>query len=184
MLDKITHSQVYTQLTKKELDKMNQFEPHTITKSEFMKLNEDDLMFITNPGRMGDVDGSTFIVKQGNELTIYRVDGWMSRRMGEEDISLEDARKQFPKWHEAWQHSKEDNYQGKYQYLYMGFGNGLSVDHSIYSEFEPYLDKLVEKYLEENASEDKESLRYAAIFHVWEQAVIQMANEKGMVFVK
>ncbi len=159
---------------------MNQFEPRSITKSEFMKLNEDDLMFITNPGRMGDEDGSTFIIKQGNELVIYRVDGWMSRKMGEKDISLEDVRTQFPKWNEAWKHSKEDNYQGKYQYLYMGFGNGLSVDHSIYKEFEPYLNQLVEDYLEEKDDEDKESLQYAAVYNVWEQAVIQMANEKGI----
>ena len=92
-----------------------------ISKSEFLKLNEDDLMFITNPGRMGDEDGSTFIIKHGNELTIYRIDGWMYRVKGKKtDISLDDALKQFPKWHEAWIHSKENNYKGKYKYLYIG----------------------------------------------------------------
>ena len=34
-------------------------------------------MFITNPGRMGDEDGIAFIIKRGNEFTIYRVDGLM-----------------------------------------------------------------------------------------------------------
>ena len=54
---------------------MNKFETNKITKSDFLKLNEEDLMFITNPGRMGDEDGSTFIIKKENELTIYRVNG-------------------------------------------------------------------------------------------------------------
>ena len=34
-----------------------------INKPNFLKLNEADVMFITNPGRMGDEDGSTFIIK-------------------------------------------------------------------------------------------------------------------------
>ena len=82
---------------------MNEIEVNKISKSEFIKLNEKNLMFITNPGRMGDEDGSTFIIKHGNE----------------------------------------EEYKGKYKYLYMGFGNGLSIDNSIYSEFEPYLNNKV-----------------------------------------
>lgn len=35
-----------------------------ITKEELMKLNEDELMFITIPGRMGDIYGSTFVIKK------------------------------------------------------------------------------------------------------------------------
>ena len=62
---------------------MNKFETNKILKSEFVKLNENDLMFITNPGRMGDEDGSTFIIKNNNEFTIYRVDGWMYRKREE-----------------------------------------------------------------------------------------------------
>lgn len=41
-------------------------EENKITKEELYKLNEDDLMFITNPGRMGDVDGSYFVIKNNN----------------------------------------------------------------------------------------------------------------------
>jgi hypothetical protein len=33
-----------------------------ITKEEFEKLDEKNLIFITNPGRMGDIDGSNFII--------------------------------------------------------------------------------------------------------------------------
>ncbi len=54
---------------------MNLFETNKISKKEFLKLNENDLMFITNPGRMGDEDGTTFIIKHGNEFNIYRIDG-------------------------------------------------------------------------------------------------------------
>lgn len=164
---------------------MNRFETNKISKLEFVKLNEDDLIFITNPGRMGDEDGSTFIIKHGNELTIYRVDGWMYRKEGEkEEISLDDTTKQFPKWLEAWKHSDEKEYNGKYKYLYMGFGNGLSVDNSIYNEFEPYLNNLVDKYLEDSKDEEKEGLKYAAIYNVWEKAFINMVNDKRYVLKK
>lgn len=33
-------------------------------KKEFEKIDENDVIFITHPGRMGDEDGSTFIVKK------------------------------------------------------------------------------------------------------------------------
>ena len=143
-------------------------EANKITKDEFLKINEDDVMFITNPGRMGDEDGSTFIIRDGNEFKIYRLSGWMSRNNGSDHISLEDAINQFPKWDEAWKNNDKENYKGKYKYIYMGFGNGLCVDNSIYNEFKPYLDEEVEEYLQDK--ENKESLKYAAIFNTWEEA--------------
>ena len=153
---------------------------HKIKKSEFIKLNENDLMFITNPGRMGDEDGTTFIIKNNHEFTIYRIDGWMYKQDGEIlDISLNDVSNQFPKWYETWKNNVENINQGKYKYLYMGFGNGLSVDNSIYNEFEPYLTELVEKYLENN--DEKESLKYAAIYDLWEEAFRNMVNGKGYI---
>jgi hypothetical protein len=156
---------------------VKEFIANKISKSEFLKLNEDDLMFITNPGRMGDEDGATFIIKHGNDFSIYRVDGWMYPREDGENITLEDASKQFPKWRETWKHSAEKEYKGKYKYIYMGFGNGLCVDNSIYSEFEPYLYKLVEEQLEKSGEGDRENLRYSVIFNSWEQAFIDMVNE-------
>ena len=150
---------------------------NSITREDFLKLNEDDVMFITNPGRMGDEDGIYFVIKKGNILTFYRVDGWMYG-IGKE-ISLQDAFKQFPSWYYTWDHNKDKNYQGKYKYLYMGFGNGLSIDNRIYEEYKPYLDKLVEEYLEKE--EDKEKLMYAAIFSTWKKAVINMANDKKLI---
>lgn len=161
---------------------MNEFKIHKISKLELANLKEDDLMFITNPGRMGDEDGITFIIRHNNELTIYRVDGWLYPKAGEkEDVLLNDIEKQFPKWLDTWKHSNDKEYKGKYRYLYMGFGNGLSVDNSLYKEFEQYLNVLVEEYLEGNNAEEKESLQYAAVFNVWQKALINMANAKGYI---
>ena len=155
------------------------FKMNKISKKDFLKIKEEDVMFITNPGRMGDEDGSTFIVKQDDKFKIYRLDEWMYRSKDfneSKHISLNDALQQFPKWYETWKNSDNKQYKGKYKYLYMGFGNGLSVDNSIFNEFKPYLDKKVKEYLE--GKEDKESLKYAAIFNVWEDAFINMINNK------
>ena len=152
---------------------------NNISKEEFLKLNEEDIMFITNPGRMGDEDGITFVVNEEKYYKIYRIDGWMypKKDIKEKDrISLQDALKQFPKWLDAWKNGNEA--QEKYTYLYMGFGNGLSIDNSIYSEFEPYLNKLVENYLSNH--KNKEELKYAAIYSVWENALIEMLKNKNI----
>lgn len=159
---------------------MDSIKSNEITKDKFLKLNEDNLLFITNPGRMGDEDGSTFIIKEDNELTIYRVEGWMYPVSGKRvDISFNDLLEQFPKWHETMKNVNEKDYKGKYTHLYMGFGNGLSIDNSIYNEFEPYLNNQVEQYLKNEDEEKKKELKYAAIFNVWIKAVVEMANDKG-----
>ena len=161
---------------------MNKSEYNEISKDEFLKLSEDDLMFITNPGRMGDVDGSTFIIKKNNELTVYRANGWMYQDGKRIDISFDDTLIQFPQWFDTWKHAKEKNNNKKYKYLYMGFGNGLCVDNSIYGEFEQYLNDLVEKFLKGKSNEEKESLKYAAIYNTWKQALVNMSDEKGYIF--
>ena len=155
-----------------------------INKPNFFELNEADVMFITNPGRMGDEDGSTFIIKNNNEFTVYRVDGWMypnKKEKQEDKITMGDMATQFPKWYEAWEQGEEDNYKGKYRHLYMGFGNGLNIDNSIYDEYKPYLDKAVEKNLEKYDESEKEEMQYAAIFNVWEEAFNNMVKDKGYV---
>ena len=144
---------------------MYRFEMNKISKNDFLMLDEKNVMFITNPGRMGDEDGSTFIVKDGNDFTIYRVDGWMYPSE-EETITLEETAKQFPKWYELWK-SEDKNNNEKYKYLYMGFGNGLCIDNSIYDEFEPYLNELV-------GEESKEG----ELFNLWPKAFINMVNDK------
>ena len=54
---------------------MNKLNLNKIKKSDFLKIKEEDVMFITNPGRMGDEDGSTFVLKEDNHYNIYRIDG-------------------------------------------------------------------------------------------------------------
>ena len=98
----------------------------------------------------------------------------------DEYIPLDDAKKQFPKWHEAWKNGYKEDYKGKYKYLYMGFGNGLSIDNSIYKEFEPFLNKQIEEYLEDKTEAEKEELKYAATFNVWKKAVKEMIKEKKL----
>jgi len=152
-----------------------------ILKKDLFKINEDDIMFITNPGRMGDEDGTTFIVRKGNKFKIYRIGDWMYRSKDfniDEYISLEDTSKQFPKWYNTWENADNENYHGKYKYLYMGFGNGLSVDNSIYNEYKPYLDKKVKEYLESSSDKDDEGLKYVAVFNVWEEAFLNMIENK------
>ncbi len=148
-----------------------------ITKEEFLKINEEDVMFITNPGRMGDEDGSTFIIKEDNNYKVYRLNNWMYSTKDinkKEYISLEDTIKQFPEWYKAWQ--EKENYKGKYKYIYMGFGNGLCIDKSIYNQYKPYLDKIVEK-------EDKESMNYSIIFNSWQEAFLNMLNDKKLTYI-
>ena len=157
---------------------MHKFKTNKISKNDFLLLNEKDVMFITNPGRMGDEDGSTFIVRNDNEFTVYRINGWMYDTE-DEIITIDETAKQFPKWYSAWKN--EESYKEKYTYLYMGFGNGLCVDNSIYNEFEQYLNKLVDEYLESHKDEKNENLKYSAIFNLWEAAVINMVNNKKYI---
>lgn len=140
--------------------------PNSITKEEFLKLNEDNLMFITNPGRMGDEDGITFVIKEENEFTMYRVSGWMYGERTEESILLKDAIKVFPKWDETWKNCNNENYNGKYKYIYMGFGNGLSVDKRIYDKFKPYLNKYINI-----------DSKPVDVYNNWQKALEDMLND-------
>ena len=116
---------------------MRNIEYNHITKDDFKKMDEKNVMFITNPGRMGDEDGSCFIVKKGNTFNPYRVSGWMYSN-GNTEITLDEFSKKFPLWMDMWEKSSENDNNEKYTYIYMGFGNGLSIDNSIYEEFKPY----------------------------------------------
>ena len=82
---------------------------------------------------------------------------------------------------ETWKNWNDENYKGKYIYLYMGFGNGLSVDYSIYKDFKPYLDEEIDKYLEQYNDEEKEDYKFSAIFNVWDKALIKMSKDKNLI---
>ena len=51
----------------------------------------------------------------------------------------------FPKWREAWKNAAKEDYDGKYKFVYMGFGNGLCIDKRIYEEFNKFLELVVSK---------------------------------------
>ena len=166
---------------RKLVKKMHSLKINKILKPDFLKLEEESIMFITNPGRMGDEDGITFVVKNDNEYISYRVSGWMYGSKEKDNITLDEARKQFPEWYKAWENGTDEDYKGKYKHLYMGFGNGLNVDISIYDKFKPYLDKMIKNNLEKYPEEERKDRQYAAIFNVWEDALINMAQEENII---
>lgn len=57
-------------LIRKLVIKMRNLKTNKITREELSNLNEDDIMFIVNPGRMGNVDGITFVIKGNNEFIV------------------------------------------------------------------------------------------------------------------
>lgn len=151
---------------------MKDIKYNRITKDEFEKIDEKDVMFITNPGRMGDEDGSYFIVKTGNVFIPYRVSGWMYSN-GNVEITLDEFSKKFPLWMDMWKKSFESSNNGKYTYIYMGFGN---IDSSIYEEFKQYFLDEVNKIKESHGdSENNPSFNYLA----WEPAFIKMCQDKN-----
>ena len=70
-----------------------------ISRDEFFRLKERDLLFITNPGRMADVSGSTLIVHIPEGYKVYRIDGWyFENRNRHEQISYSEMMEAFPIW--------------------------------------------------------------------------------------
>ena len=53
--------------------------------------------------------------------------------------------------------------------------------NSIYDEFKPYLDEEVEKNFAKYSDKEKEEMKYAAIFNVWEKAFINMTKDKNYI---
>ena len=140
-----------------------------IVKEDFEKIDEKDVMFITNPGRMGDEDGSYFIVRINDVFYPYRVSGWMYLDDNTE-ITLEKYSKKFPLWMDMWKNSSKKKNE-KYTYIYMGFGNGLSIDNSIYEEYNQYLlDEVNMRKANYGDTGDNPSFNYPA----WEPAFIKM----------
>ena len=138
-----------------------------VTDEDIKKFNEDDLMFITNPGRMGDMYGSTFVMNDNGILKEYYVDNIFKC------ISIVEV---FPEWKNTV--SNTNNESNKYKYVYMGFGNGLCVDKRIYDKYYPYLldeakkDNLYEKEFGDNYNP---CINYSH----WEHALERMIeNEK------
>ncbi len=152
---------------------MKYFKLNHITNKEFKKINEDDVMFITHPGRMGDEDGSTFIVKNGNKFIAYRVSGWEYNH-DKCEVEYEEMLEAFPKWNEALDYKEKENYIGKYKYYYMGFGNILCVDRRISNIFDKHLEKTMIKLAPVYETTMKD---YALKYNSWNEAAYETAKE-------
>lgn len=98
-------------------------------------------------------------------------------------ISINDLLNKFPKCVDAWNNGDDENYKGKYKHLYLGFGNGLNIDNSIFNEYKLYLDEAIQnKIKQENyTKEEKEKYKYSTIYNVWEIALIKMAENKNII---
>ena len=110
-----------------------------LTKDVFKTLKEEDILFISNPGRMGDEDGSNIIIKVDNNYYAYRISGWMYGPKDDNYISLTETQEHFPNWSERWENWQNKDLVNQYEYVYMGFGNGISINKNIYNDFYPYI---------------------------------------------
>ena len=138
-----------------------------ISKEELDTLSEDDLILITYPGRMGDTDGCSFTIKKDNSIIIYRIN----------DIySYEKALfKRFPKWQEALQNFNKHIESDKYHIVYMGMGNLLGIDKSIYNELNTIM---IEKEKEEPTNLDYELHLGMTYYTHWRKVIKDMYKER------
>lgn len=174
--------------TKEEFDSANKISKerimrkinyNKITIDEFLKLDENNLMLVTNPGRMGDEDGSYFIMKDNDKFVAYRISGWMYGQKDPDSVSFDMMCSHFPKWKEAWKNYTNKDYDGKYIYVYMGFGNGLCIDKRIYEEF----NKLLELVVSQDPMYESEGKIPALYYNSWEKALLLYVKEKNIELI-
>lgn len=158
---------------------MRKINYNKITVNEFLKLDENNLMLVTNPGRMGDEDGSYFIMKDEDKFVAYRISGWMYGKEEHDSVSFDMMCSHFPKWKEAWNNHAKEDYDGKYKYVYMGFGNGLCVDKMNYEEFNKFLELVVSQ----DPRYKSERKIHALYYNSWEEALLLYVNEKNIELI-
>lgn len=81
-------------------------------------------------------------------------------------------------WIDTWNNYSKEGYSGKYNYIYMGFDNGLCIDKSIYDEFITYLIEEVKNYESYNPSKDVLNQEGRIYFNTWKKAYINFINNK------
>lgn len=84
----------------------------------------------------------------------------------------------FPDWSSSIG-TVEENEDSLYRYVYMGFGNGLSIKKDLYEPFMKHLAFAVDRYAENRNIDrsEKEKNKYAIIFNVWDEAVVNIAAD-------
>ena len=134
---------------------------------------------------MGDEDGSTFIIDTPNGYKVYRIDGWcFGEDTGPDRISYAEMADRFPNWI-ASVGTEEEKADSLYRYVYMGFGNGLCIRKDVYGPFMKHLELAIDKYAKEKHidSSKREEHRYAMIFNVWDEAVVNMAADANVALL-
>ena len=112
---------------------------------------------------MGDVYGCSFVIKNNDKLTFYRIENLYEFKGN--------IYTQFPKWNEALKNYSEKKETEKYEIIYMGFGNLLGVDKSVFNDFKPLAEEKM-KNISENYSND---LKFgAACYTYWKEIVNNM----------
>ena len=138
-----------------------------LTEEELNNLQEKDLLFITYPGRMGDIYGCSFVIKKNNKIIFYRIENLYDFKGN--------IYKQFPKWNEALKNYSEKKESEKYEIIYMGFGNLLGVDKSVINTFKPQVEEQM-KNIRENYNDN---LKFgAACYTYWREIVNNMFSKK------
>lgn len=134
-----------------------------INEDEFRSLKDDDLLFITYPGRMGDVMGCSFVIRKDNEIHFYRIDDLVKFK--------ENIFEKFTKWDEALKKYSEKLDPDKYKIIYMGMGNLLGVDKTIFDDFKAKVDEKVPEISDSYNDELKFGM---ACYTYWREIVYDM----------
>ena len=138
-----------------------------LTIDDLEKLKEDELLFITYPGRMGDINGCSFVIKSNNKIIFYRIDNLYKFKGN--------IYEKFPKWNEALKNYSEKKKSNKYEIIYMGMGNLLAVDKSVFRKFEA----LIKERTNEIKGNYEDKLKFGfACYSFWKETVYQMYNHE------
>ena len=142
-------------------------EEKKLAEEELNNLAEDDLLFITFPGRMGDVYGCSFVIKKNDKITFYRIENLYEFKGN--------IYKQFSTWNEALKNYSEKKESKKYEIIYMGFGNLLGVDKRIFNIFKP----LAEEKMKNISENYDDNLKFGvACYTYWKEIVKNMFVNK------
>ena len=158
-----------------------------MTRPNFLRLDENNIMFIRGLGRMADNDMIFFIVKENDDFKCYKIDGLThDNGVGKYDyISRDDIDYKLPYW-KATQNMTLPiitlgevycNTTSKYVCIFLGFGDTICINNSIYEKYEKYLKKEIEDF-PENHPDKKEFDKTARIEWQWFVAALNYIHSQ------
>ena len=137
-----------------------------ISEEDFKKLKEENLLFITYPGRMGDIEGCSFVMKDKDMIKFYRIENLYTYKANIYEI--------FPKWKDSLEKYKKKDSSSKYEIIYMGMGNLLGVDKTIVELFKSKIKEIDEKI---ESTLDKELKFGMTCYTYWRKTVTEMFDK-------